>query len=247
VPVGATYAVTIATQPSLPAQTCAVTNGNGIMPAGNVTNVAVMCPRPLPRFAYFTSDVAGELLKVDFDPTTGAVVAVDSPIALPSLAVTLSVRPDNKFLYTANLTAASFSGFAIDAATGVLTPLAGSPFGPVSSPRDLRFTPMGVSRSCPLLFDRCDRRPVESHAGRPYNAGGGVFGVTVDPGARFVDAVSYGTRTISVLSIDPDTSELTHVSGSPFAAGGIPVEVVADPGRRFRVRRAPVAERDGCF
>jgi large repetitive protein len=39
---GATYAVTVLTQPSSPAQTCAVTNGSGTATA-NVTNVAVAC------------------------------------------------------------------------------------------------------------------------------------------------------------------------------------------------------------
>jgi hypothetical protein len=39
---GAMYSVTVLTQPSNPAQTCAVANGNGTV-SGNVTNVAVTC------------------------------------------------------------------------------------------------------------------------------------------------------------------------------------------------------------
>ena len=41
--VGATYAVTVLTQPTTPAQTCTVTNGSGTAGASNVTNVAVSC------------------------------------------------------------------------------------------------------------------------------------------------------------------------------------------------------------
>jgi len=42
---GATYAVTILTQPASPAQVCAVVNGSGTV-NGNVTNVEVICTQP---------------------------------------------------------------------------------------------------------------------------------------------------------------------------------------------------------
>src|ERR1700740_2899467 len=42
---GASYAVTILTQPSTPGQTCAVTNGSGTA-TGNVTTVQIVCPQP---------------------------------------------------------------------------------------------------------------------------------------------------------------------------------------------------------
>lgn len=40
---GSNYAVTVQTQPSGPAQTCAVTNGSGTVGAANITNVSVSC------------------------------------------------------------------------------------------------------------------------------------------------------------------------------------------------------------
>jgi hypothetical protein len=40
---GATYSVTVFTQPTSPAQTCAVTHGSGTMGSSDVTNVAVSC------------------------------------------------------------------------------------------------------------------------------------------------------------------------------------------------------------
>jgi hypothetical protein len=43
--VGATYAVTVLTQPSTPAQVCGVVNGTGTV-NGNVTNVQVLCTQP---------------------------------------------------------------------------------------------------------------------------------------------------------------------------------------------------------
>ena len=41
---GASYAVTILTQPSNPAQTCSVSNGSGTA-TGNVTIVQIACPQ----------------------------------------------------------------------------------------------------------------------------------------------------------------------------------------------------------
>jgi hypothetical protein len=40
---GSTYAVTVTTQPSLPAQSCSVTNGSSTVGGGDVTNVSIAC------------------------------------------------------------------------------------------------------------------------------------------------------------------------------------------------------------
>ena len=40
---GATYSVTVFTQPTSPVQTCVITNGSGTMGSSDVTNVAVSC------------------------------------------------------------------------------------------------------------------------------------------------------------------------------------------------------------
>jgi 6-phosphogluconolactonase (cycloisomerase 2 family) len=40
---GATYAVTVLTQPSSPTQTCVVTNGTGAVASANITNITVTC------------------------------------------------------------------------------------------------------------------------------------------------------------------------------------------------------------
>jgi hypothetical protein len=43
VPTGTPYSVTVGTQPTPPAHTCTVANGNGIMGAANVSNITVAC------------------------------------------------------------------------------------------------------------------------------------------------------------------------------------------------------------
>jgi hypothetical protein len=58
---GAAYSVTVATQPSAPAQDCVVTNGSGTVRGANVTNVTVTCAVPFtvlanqpPEIGYLT-------------------------------------------------------------------------------------------------------------------------------------------------------------------------------------------------
>jgi hypothetical protein len=45
---GSAYAVTVASQPTGPDQTCTVSNGSGTVGSSNVTNVAIDCPYPTP-------------------------------------------------------------------------------------------------------------------------------------------------------------------------------------------------------
>ena len=71
---GATYSVTVFTQPTNPAQTCAVTNGSGTMGSSDVTNVAVSCT--LNRNG-FTGFVSGPYRYTDIssiDASSGPVV-----------------------------------------------------------------------------------------------------------------------------------------------------------------------------
>lgn len=56
---GAAYNVAVVTQPSSPAQTCAVTNGSGTIAAANVTNVQVTCSAPEPGAFLVRGTVSG--------------------------------------------------------------------------------------------------------------------------------------------------------------------------------------------
>jgi hypothetical protein len=50
------YAVTIAQQPTAPAQACTVANGSGTLAGSNVTNVVVNCPAPVAHLNVSVSD-----------------------------------------------------------------------------------------------------------------------------------------------------------------------------------------------
>src|SRR5581483_1426035 len=65
--------------------------------------------------------------------------------------------PAGKFLFAANLQDDTLSAFTIDASTGALTPVAGSPFSTHSAPVDVQVDPFGEVR---LRRELGFRRPV---------------------------------------------------------------------------------------
>jgi 6-phosphogluconolactonase (cycloisomerase 2 family) len=91
-----------------------------------------------------TSSVAGFTL----DQTTGFPTPFSS-VAFPTglSPRNMAADPNTKFLYTANTGAGTISGFAIDAATGNLAPVPGTPFSATISP------PTGGLISFQLVID----------------------------------------------------------------------------------------------
>lgn len=83
----AAYSVTIATQPTNPTQTCAVTNGTGNIAGANVTNVAVNCVTN----AYAVSG------------TMSGLAAGESAVLQNGLADDITVGANGNFVFPANI------------------------------------------------------------------------------------------------------------------------------------------------
>ncbi len=84
---GAAYSVTVAMQPSSPAQTCAVANGSGTVGSANVSNVTVTC-----RSASFTA-----LANQPPEPGALALLLTDGSVMMQSVndaGVFYSLKPD---------------------------------------------------------------------------------------------------------------------------------------------------------
>ena len=108
---GGTYAVSVLTQPSTPAQFCRVTAGSGNITGANVTSVAVKCTNVgQVVFAANTYDNGpGSLASFTIDPATGALTATTGIPTTPAIVPTtdqgpmgLAVDPTGNFLYVAN-------------------------------------------------------------------------------------------------------------------------------------------------
>ncbi len=99
------------------------------------------------------------------DPTTGELTAiVGSPFlsepGIDSQTAAIAVHPSGMFLYALNVNARNLSAFAIDSTTGVLTPIAGSPF---ASP-NVGGSAIGIDPSGKYLY-------VTAHGSGPTNTG----------------------------------------------------------------------------
>lgn len=137
---GSTYTVTIATQPTNPAQTCAVSNGTGTVSTADVTSVRVFCPQAVGTFAYVVTGgnpplVLGSIAVYAINPATGALTLVpDSALSTGSSVVSFQLLPGSSFAWALNFgdTGQVDDGgiylYTVNATTGLLTANPESPF-----------------------------------------------------------------------------------------------------------------------
>jgi 6-phosphogluconolactonase (cycloisomerase 2 family)/ribosomal protein S11 len=230
---GAAYAVTVLTQPTLPAQTCTVTNASGTVVSANITNVTVTCVASVGQFAYVATDDApnGAIVGFTINPGTGAlnpmVTTPTSPFAADLTLFSVAVDPTAQFVYAINQGSTDISLFSSDANTGALTLINSS------APTDALPSSIAIDSTGQFLFvANADGNSVSAFTitassgalaqavGSPYPAGGGPNWVTVDPSGLYVYVANRGDGTISVYSITPTTGVLAEVTGSPFNSGG---------------------------
>ncbi len=93
---------------------------------------------PSGRFIYVLS-VDSERVSAFAIHTTGALIPVGGPIAAGTGPQSLTVDPQGRRLYVANRGSKDLSAFAIDAATGALTAVPGSPFAVPQPPPFILF------------------------------------------------------------------------------------------------------------
>lgn len=87
---------------------------------------------PTSSFVYVTIQSTNQVAAFSITPSSGALTPVPgSPFAAggnASAITTFNNSPSNNFLYVSNQTDGTISGYSISPTTGVLSPLAGSPF-----------------------------------------------------------------------------------------------------------------------
>jgi len=236
---GDPYAVTVVTQPSNPAQTCAVHNGSGAITNANVTNVVVTCTQA-GRFAYVANQTDGTISGFEINGTTGALVALSgSPFtSTGTLPQAVAVDPNHAYLYVVNNGSNDVSVFAIDYDTGALTTAAVSiltgnaPTALAIDPtnRYLYVTNETDDTVSAYTISAGTTTPI---SGSPYAVGREPFSVTTDPGGNYLYVTNFADGTVSGFVIDPDTGALTALTGSPFGAGEGAISTVIDPTGAF--------------
>ena len=207
---------------------------------------------PTGKFVYVANYYAANVRAFAIDQNTGALAQVPgSPFPAGGIPRGLTVDPAGRFVYVASGYRGSpgiVSAFTIDANSGALTPVAGSPFPVPTDPK----SSFGQSLPNSVTVDPSGRilyvtdswqSDIWAYAideptgaltllpGSPFPAQDGPFSITVIPRGKF--AYSSNTGTVSAFTIARTTGALTPVPGSPFPAGFYSVSVGLSPTGQF--------------
>lgn len=146
-----------------------------------------------------------------------------------------------QFAYVTNFGSKNVSAYTIDATSGALTPIAGSPFGAGTDPWGIVVDPTGkFAYVANLGSNNVSAYTVDATNGAlkkvkdsPFAAGTNPLGVAVDPSGKFAYVANLGSNNVSAYAIDATSGALTPADGSPFKAGNEPFAVAVDPLGKF--------------
>ncbi len=192
-------------------------------------------------FVYTNNDVAGPNSVSAFSIGGGGILipVPGSPFATGGTGIgggffasnRVSAAVSGNFLYASNCGTNNVSGFSINATTGVLTAVPGSPFptgGSCGNGTAVAATPNGqfLYAANPgsnniSAFAIAANGALSPIAGSPFAAGGIPDGIKVSPDGKYLAvATANPVAQVAMFSIGP-TGALTAVPGSPFPVGGV--------------------------
>ena len=208
------------------------------------------CPPPAcqigpgPEFLLATT-IAGTVQSLKVDAQTGALGAASSAPG-PSVSLGLTTV-GSKFLYVSDPGNHAVRAYSIDATTGALSAVAGSPFalgifsfpiGLASSQGSTHFYAADAGTVDGFTINATTGVPAPI-SGSPFPSGTNLF-LTTDPAGKFLFASDEDPPGgILAFTIDGATGALTAVPGSPFAIPGQtvlnsqPTGIVIDASGRF--------------
>jgi 6-phosphogluconolactonase (cycloisomerase 2 family) len=242
---GGAYSVSIYKQPINPPQNCMLTNGTarGTVSTAPVNTVNVVCAY-IGRFAYVANLGDHSISAYSIDYATGALQALPgSPYSGALKASFVAVEPRSQFLYALDngngslgIAATGIDAYSIDATTGALTVVAGSPF-----PTDAGAFSLAIYPTSRLAYTaNINSMSVSAYAldyvsgavapvaGSPFAGGSSPMSITIDSTGKFAYTAN-NAGDASAYAIDAGTGALTVVAGSPFKAGSGPFSISVDP------------------
>lgn len=160
-----------------------------------------------------------------FDATTGVIGAKGTSQTAGNAVNAIAFHPNNKFLYTAG--DQSIHGYNVDATTGELSAIAGSPFSvpgaisvSVSADGTLLYAVAVGTYQIYSFFINQDTGALIS-VGLTTTGAGAPSSVIPHHNGKFLYAINNGTSTISLITVNSNTGAMTP-TGSPVAAGVSP-------------------------
>jgi 6-phosphogluconolactonase (cycloisomerase 2 family) len=152
-----------------------------------------------------------------------------------------------RFLYTANIGDHSISAFSIDATTGALTAIAGSPYAGALKASYVAVEPtgrflyaldnengsQGIAAAGIDVYSIGAGGALSVVAGSPFPTDAGAFSMTILPGGKFAYTANVNSMSVSAYTLDPMTGVVGPVTGSPFPGGANPIAIATDPSGSF--------------
>ena len=163
-----------------------------------------------------------------------------SPFAAGTGPSRVAADAAGKFAYVTNEGSNNISAYAINSASGALTPVPGSPFAAGKGPTAVAVDPTskfayvanGGSNNVSAYQIDGGTGALAPVPGSPFAAQRAPFGVATDSAGKFVYVTNLLSNSVSAYAIDSGTGALIPLPGSPFAAGH-PVNIPELPWVRY--------------
>lgn len=242
---GNPYTVTVATQPAIPAQVCSVVNGTGTVAVGaNVTNVAVNCALPTPRFAYAAAFSDNLVSAYTVNATTGSLTFIASVADGNTSPIAVTADPGGRFVLVASEGSSGANGaisaFAVNQTTGALSLIGSLTTG--ERPQAIAITPNrafvymakfnGGVQAFRLNTNTAGNLVSLTSLGSIVAPGAlNPTDAAVDPTGQYLYVTNGNSDTVTQFNISSVNGSLTV--GSFTATGDGPLGVAIDPVGRF--------------
>lgn len=193
------------------------------------------------RYLYLFNPTPGTISAFAIDASTGVLTALTgSPFSAGANAAFAAMHPNGRFIYVKHSvpTQTSASGltvFAIDASSGALSEIAGSPFDTGANPIATSFDSTGrYLFAGHLLVSGAPEFNVRAYtvdattgalsdiAGSPFATGSYPSAVAVDPSRKYLYVTNQLSNQLTAYRIENGSGELTQLQGAPANAGSTP-------------------------
>jgi DNA-binding beta-propeller fold protein YncE len=153
--------------------------------------------------------------------------------------VVVTCTQAGRFAYVANQGSNDISAFAIDQSTGVLIPIAGSPFastgtGPVAvavDPNETYLYVVNNGSNDVSVYSIDYTTGALTSSGDGITTGNQPTGVVIDPTDQYLYVTNSSDATVSAFTLSGGVA--TAIAGSPYVTGNTPFAVKTDPGGNF--------------
>jgi len=175
-----------------------------------------------------------------------------SPFPADQAPFIVRVHPSGQFLYTENIDASgadlialqSLSAFSVDASTGALAPVPGSPFVP---PVSATIGGLAIHPSGKFLYATSGLEAngilawnidgttggLTVLTGSPFQVGAAIYSAAFDPSGKFLYATAGPMGGLLGFNVDPNSGALTPIPGSPFSSGSFLGGPTVEPSGHF--------------